>query len=246
MMRGKTREFFMVTADICDLFIVESCTGGSDDFLPEGQHLVRTLIKMGKRPIFISVKNKKELKQALEIFKLSNYRYLHLSCHGSDHSLALADEVLSYKEFAQMSAGCFNDKRLFLSVCELGNEVFSNEVAMHNTAIQSIVAPMKKLSSFISESLWCAFYTSIFKPEISITEDSEIAREHFKEIKNISFTTIKRALGFVIVLYNEGLHISYHETSKHVLYHKKLIPGINVSRYSFFSKVGPYNSFSLK
>lgn len=235
----------MPTVDVCDLFIVESCTGGSDDFLPEGQHLVRTLIKMGKRPIFISVKNKNELKQALEIFKLSNYRYFHLSCHGSDHSLELADEVLSYEEFAQMSAGCFNYKRLFLSVCELGNENFSNEVAMHNTAIQSIVAPIKELSSFISESLWCAFYTSIFKPKISITEDNGISKEQLKEIKNISFATIKRALGFVIVLYNEGVHISYHETSKHILYHKKLIPGKNVSRFSFFSKVETYNNLPL-
>lgn len=233
-------------ADICDLFIIESCSGGSDDFLPEGQYLVRTLLKMGKKPIFVGVKNKDELKRALEMFKVSNYRYLHISCHGSDHTLSLSESgELSYTEFAQMSNGCFNDKRLFLSACELGNPSFSNEVAMNNTAIQSIVAPIKKLSSFISESIWCAFYTSIFKPEISIVEVGEVSKEQFKETRNLSFSKIKRALGFVIALYNEGLHISYHETSKHILYHKKLIPGASISKHSFFSKTEPYQNLPL-
>ena len=78
-------------ADVCDLFIIESCNRSANDFLPEGTQLVESLLRIGKQPIFVSVKNEDELARALEMFKASNYRYLHLSCHGSDSSLTLSE-----------------------------------------------------------------------------------------------------------------------------------------------------------
>lgn len=237
----------VIPADVCDLFIIESCNRSANDFLPEGTQLVESLLRIGKQPIFVSVKNEDELARALEMFKASNYRYLHLSCHGSDSSLTLSESGnLSYRRFVELSKDCFNDKRIFFSACELGNETFSNEIAMNNTAIQSVIAPINKMSSIISESFWRAFYTSIFKPEIQIVENNELSTLQIKEVNNLTFAKIKRALGFVIALYREGVHISYHETSKHVIYHKKLIPGKKSSEYSFFSKILPYNSFALR
>ena len=44
-------------ADVCDLFIIESCNRSANDFLPEGIQLVESLLRIGKQPIFVSVKN---------------------------------------------------------------------------------------------------------------------------------------------------------------------------------------------
>lgn len=212
-------------ANICDLFIIESCSNCSDDFIPEGEDIVHALHRIGKKPILISVENKDDLKRALKIFKASKYRYLHFSCHGTDSDIALANgDNLSYQEFAQISHNCFNIKRIFFSACELGNCNFSNEIAMQNVGIQSIVAPIEKESSITLASFWCAFYTSILLPELSIDINSKLEYKTVTPKSHMKLVELKRKLCLAINLYGRPFHISYHETSKDVLYHEKLKP----------------------
>ena len=226
-------------ADVCDLFIIESFSPSSKVY-HEGWELASALRKMGKKPIYMNVGTVVELKRALQMFKTSRYRFIHFSCHGSDHSLTLSKSgEISYESFAQISAKCFNLKRVFFSSCRLGNKCFSEEIAMHNLGVQSIIAPIGDISSIVSIHFWCAFYSSILLPKI-------ISEEEISETKSMSFSTILHNFGNVVALYRVKSHISYHETAEHVLYHKKLIPGKKIEDYSFFSGVEPYDELRLK
>ena len=226
-------------SDICDLFIIESFSPSSR-VDHEGWEIASALRKMGKKPIFMSVGTQAELKRALQMFKTSGYRFIHFSCHGSDHSLTLSESgEMSYETFAKISTGFFNLKRVFFSSCRLGNKNLSEQIAMHNLGIQSIIAPIGDISSIVSVHFWCAFYSSILLPKIlSATEISETT--------SMSFSTILHHFGYVVALYKERFHISYHETSEHILFHKKLIPGRNLDNYSFFSGVEPYDKLELR
>lgn len=225
--------------DVCDLFIIESFSPSSILY-HEGWEIASALRKMGKNPIYMNVGTVEELKRALQMFKTSRYRFIHFSCHGSDHSLTLSKSgELPYKSFAQISAKCFNLKRVFFSSCRLGNKNFSEEIAMQNLGVQSIIAPIGDISSIVSIHFWCSFYSSILLPKImSATEISET--------KSMSFSTILHNFSYVVALYREKFHISYHETSEHVLFHKKLIPGKKIEDYSFFSGIKPYDKLRLK
>lgn len=226
-------------SDICDLFIIESFSH-SDNVDHEGWDIANALRKTGKHPIFVSVGTQKELKQALEMFRASHYRFIHFSCHGSLNSLTLAKSgELSYESFARISEGYFNLKRVFFSSCYLGNKKFSEEIAEHNLGIQSIIAPIGEISSIISIHFWCAFYSSILLPKI---QSSRI----ISETNSMTFSTILHNFGYVVALYRQRFHISYHETSEHVLYHKKLIPSQGLEGYSFFSSIAPYDQLNFR
>ena len=226
-------------ADVCDLFIIESFSPSSKVY-HEGWEIASALRKMGKKPIYLNVGTVEELKRALQMFRTSRYRFIHFSCHGSDHSLTLSESgELSYESFAQISARCFNLKRVFFSSCRLGNKNFSELIAMQNLGIQSIIAPIGDISSIVSIPFWSAFYSSILLPKI-------VSAIEISETKSMSFSTILHNFGNVVALYRERFHISYHETSGHVLYHKKLIPGKKIEDYSFFSGVKPYDELKLK
>lgn len=226
-------------SDVCDLFIIESFSR-SDNVDHEGWDIANCLRKIGKHPIFVDVETTKDLKNALDMFKTSHYRFIHFSCHGTPHSLSLSKSgELSYESFAKISKGYFNLKRVFFSSCCLGNKQFSEEIAMSNPGIQSIIAPIGEISSIVSIHLWCAFYSSILLPRIQ-------SGCTVSERKSLTFLSMLHNFGYVAALYEQSFHVSYHETSKHVLCHKKLIPGDGTKRYSFFSSIKPYDQFNFR
>lgn len=222
--------------DVCDLFVIESLR---DDFPHEGELLCNILRRIGKNPIYMVVKNKDELINALEIFKLSNYKYIHFSCHGTETSITLSESGdLSYKDFALLSLGCFNSKRVFFSACLLGNDRFSNEIAFNNTGIQSIIAPINEIHEGYAFAMWTSFYTALFMPK-------KASPSTVTETVNISFHDLIRLLGKILAIFGEPIHCSYHETVKNILYHKKLIPSIGIKNLSPFSSIKAYSQTHL-
>jgi hypothetical protein len=54
----------------------------------EGEVLARVLRMCGKRPLYYYIRTKAELELMAQLFYDSNYRYLHISCHGGKSSLS--------------------------------------------------------------------------------------------------------------------------------------------------------------
>lgn len=144
-----------------DVFIIES--------LPEtdphdGKILCDALKFSNKTPRYCSVQNSDEFENALLQFQDSNYRYLHISCHGERDRVSFADGGWSDdRDFA----GMFHSLslpvvRVFFSACLLGRKDFSEKIIRANSAIHSIVAPCPKVKFTLSLAFWIAFYTTIF------------------------------------------------------------------------------------
>lgn len=148
---------------IADVFIIESLTWKDENqHRHEGQRLAELLRLSGKNPKYFYFQSKDELPHLLKLFKLSNYRYLHVSCHASSDEIATTKENLTYVEFAKIFKGSLKLRRVFFSACELGNELFSVCLASTNKGMHSVVAPAEEIDFDHAAAIWAAFYVSVF------------------------------------------------------------------------------------
>jgi hypothetical protein len=160
---------------IADVFIIESLSN-EDERLQrfEGQRLANLLTLCGKNPRYFYFRSKDELPHILKLFELSKYRFLHVSCHGSDSQIETTSESLSYNEFAAYFKDTLKLKRVFLSACELGNEIFSETLAGVNKGMHSVVAPAEPIDFDHAAAIWGAFYVSAFANNVKAMSGDDI------------------------------------------------------------------------
>ncbi len=160
---------------IADVFIIESLSPEDETANRyEGQRLADILRLSGKSPRYFYFRDRAELPHLLSLFKLSQYRFLHVSCHGSDQALFTRSDQLTYPEVGKIFARHLKERRVFLSACELGNELFSTCIASGNKGMHSIVAPAEKIFFDHAAAIWGAFYISIFSHNSNSLRSAEI------------------------------------------------------------------------
>lgn len=189
---------------IPDVFIIES--------LPEqnphdGKILADMLRLAGKNPIYYTCNDSDSFTAGLRIFATSQYRFLHVSCHGRVDSIILSNEILDYMAFSSLFEGIkLNVTRLFFSACELGNQNLSLELFKKNKALYSFVAPCQPISFGNALAIWCSFYIAMF----------DISSSKMKE------TVIINKLDKILQVFEAEFHVSLHKTSSKEMWHYKL------------------------
>lgn len=128
----------------------------------EGRVLADVLRMCGKDPLYFYFRTEAELIVLAEKFYQSGYRYLHLSCHGSDTSIEATLNSITYVRFAEIFDGKLVNRRLFASACEVGNELFSQVVGGRNKGMHSVAAPTDAIRFDIAVAFWSAFYVKAF------------------------------------------------------------------------------------
>tara|TARA_R110002050_G_scaffold133660_10_gene256198 strand:- start:8984 stop:9673 length:690 start_codon:yes stop_codon:yes gene_type:complete len=142
-----------------ETFILESLN--HDDELAsrlDGKVLYDVLKLHGKNPLYYYFRTQRELIEFAKLFRESGYRYLHLSCHGSTEIVQYTFGESSYNDFARMFDKRLNNRRLFVSGCNLGNKNFAEALFNNNGGMYSVTAPIKKVHFDQSISFWSAFY----------------------------------------------------------------------------------------
>ena len=90
-------------------------------FKYEGTFLSQILHLGMKKSEYYYFRTKKELRKILRIFRDSEYRYLHLSCHGDENSFATTLESIEIDEFSRIVKP-FLDQILLLQGFQLNIE----------------------------------------------------------------------------------------------------------------------------
>ena len=146
-----------------DVFILESLKLDDEEHeRREGAVLASVLKMCGKNPLYYYIRTKAEMQHMARVFEKSGYRYLHVSCHGNDTSLATTLNPISYKEFAKIFAGRLRNRRLFVSACDAGNAWFADTVHAQNEDIISVAAPTQSIGFDHAVAFWSAFYVKSF------------------------------------------------------------------------------------
>src|SRR4051812_44820486 len=111
------------------VFIIESLTFEDEELGRAEGGILRDILRLSSRGAdYLYIRTERELEVALERFYESRKRYLHLSCHGNDHSLALTLDHVTFSKFAELAKPVLEQRRLFISACEVVNSSFAAAV----------------------------------------------------------------------------------------------------------------------
>ena len=145
-----------------EVFIVESLEfKDEEEERFEGKILAEILRLGGKKPRYYYVRTKRELKKVLVMFKNSEYRYLHLSCHGNSASIATTLDTIEFQELGKLLNPYLKGRRLFISSCEVVNNQLA-EAVMQTSGCLSIFGPSVEVGFDEAAIMWASFYHLAF------------------------------------------------------------------------------------
>ena len=160
----KNRNVGMPTTEL-SVFIIESLPE-NDPALSrrDGEILVKQLALTLQKPKYVFAKNKVEFQNALNDFKKSKCRFLHISCHGEKggNVVRLGTDPVNFREFAQMFPGRLQNNRITFSTCFVGQgKLFREIFKVNNTAVHSILGFCKGVDVELASAFWIAYYTLV-------------------------------------------------------------------------------------
>jgi len=145
-----------------EVFIVESLTFEDEEAgRLEGRIISQIHGLGGKECKYFYIRTKRELQEILKKFEESQYRYLHLSCHGSPEALNLTLDNLPFAVFAAIAVPYLRNRRLFLSACSATNDRLARCI-MPNSGCYSILGPNQNIAFDDAAVLWASFYHVMF------------------------------------------------------------------------------------
>jgi hypothetical protein len=113
-----------------------------DKEFKDGENLDK-ILKLSKIPSEYKWANHKDHFQSLlKEFIKSNYRYLHLSCHGDRYGLEINDEVVTNFELQKYLKDGMLNKRIFMSACKGGNSDLAKRMICKCGALSLIGTPI--------------------------------------------------------------------------------------------------------
>lgn len=187
---------------IPDVFIIESLEFKDEERNRfEGKFLSQILGFAGKKPLYYYIRTKKEFEEIIPIFQESQYRYLHISCHGNSEGLGTTLEFIPFKEFGRITQSCLDKRRLFVSACSAGNENLAKAV-LPSSGCNSVIGPIKDIAFGDAAIFWASFYHLMFK-----IDKSKMKKEQLR------MTLDKLEQTF-------GVRLDYYSTSKSLGYMK--------------------------
>jgi hypothetical protein len=159
-----------------EVFIIESLDLADErNARREGEVLAAVLRMCGKQPLYYYIRTRAELELMAQLFYDSNYRYLHISCHGGKSSLSTTLDGIDYEEFATIFAGRLKNRRLFVSACSAGNAKFAKLVRNQNKGVISVAAPAKDIQFDHAVAFWSSFYVKTFSTNSRSMSSDRIA-----------------------------------------------------------------------
>jgi len=154
-----------------EVFIIESLKLDEEEHYREGEAIARSLRMSLKTPQYRYVRTARELQHFVDEFEDSNYRYLHISCHGSKSGVSTTLDDLTTDEFAAIVGPTLEKRRLFLSTCQASTTEMAKAVFTHS-GCYSLIGPVNKINFDDSVIMWTSFYHLMFK-----TNDSAMKRD---------------------------------------------------------------------
>ena len=150
-----------------NVFIIESLSfDDEENNRLEGKFLSQILHLGNKESIYYYIRTRKELEKLLKLFKKSDYRYLHLSCHGDRTSIHTTLDRISFPELKRLAKPHLRKKRLFISACSAVNHNLARTL-IPSSKCYSIIGPANDVYFDDAAIIWASFYHLVFKKDSS-------------------------------------------------------------------------------
>jgi hypothetical protein len=149
-----------------NVFIIESLSITEENSGHiEGKILSDILRLSGKKSLYMYIHTIKELEDALLEFRKSDYRYLHLSCHGCATGIFISDLFIDFASLSKLLTPHLFNKRLFLSSCSITQKELA-DLLFPNSGCYSILGSTDDVLIRDAAIMWASFYHRIFKEDM--------------------------------------------------------------------------------
>ena len=128
----------------------------------EGKILADMLKLSDKKCIYYYIRTKKEFVEILDEFYMTDYRYLHISCHANKNEMCTTFNDIPFSELGDILKEIGEDRRIFLSACSMANLSLANEI-IPKSRCYSILGPSIKIDFDDAAIFWTSFYHLMFK-----------------------------------------------------------------------------------
>ena len=106
-----------------NVFIIETLKFEDEkEDMFEGKVMSKILRLNGIESEYYYIRTKQEFDEIIYKFDESNFRYLHISCHGSHNSLETTLDSILFEELSEILSPCLDKRRVFVSACEIGQQ----------------------------------------------------------------------------------------------------------------------------
>ncbi len=136
------------------VFIIESLRG--DEFC-DGDNLRQILDLSEIINTYKKAETREDFVTAIQEFKESKLRYLHLSCHADTYGIEVNGDNITNTELSDIFKNNVSKKRIFLSACKGGNKKFAT-AAIIKCGCQSIIGTPIDLYFDKAALFWPSFY----------------------------------------------------------------------------------------
>lgn len=175
-----------------NVFIVESLEREDEAKRRDGRILRDFLNLDGKATQYHYIRTAIELKKILHEFEKSEYRYLHLSCHGNRSAIFTTYERIGFAEFGKIIRPYLDERRVFISACWIVNASLAREVFKDGECI-SLIGPNYEIDFGDVAIAWATFYHLMFKADRKRMTGTNISP---------TLRRIKRAFGIPLTYYS--------------------------------------------
>jgi len=153
----------------------------------EGKIIQDMLSLSFKKTRYIYIRTLAEFKFALDEFKKSKFRYLHISCHGTKKGIATTLEDINFTSFGDLVSPYLSGVRMFFSSCSVANYYLAHGNFSHlrKTNCISVVGPSNDIEFNDAAVAWVSFYHLMFKKDKMRMKNDDI--KDYIELLNLLF-----------------------------------------------------------
>lgn len=149
--------------DIYGVFIIESLKLEDEQVDRRDGLILKDILDLCKIPcIYFYIRTAKELGEIINEFELSEYRYLHFSCHANATQIELTFEKLLFGDFADLIKHHLEERRVFISACEASNFEFAKTLIPSSKCFSLIGSP-NTINFDKAAVLWSSFYHLMYE-----------------------------------------------------------------------------------
>lgn len=196
---------------IHDFYIIESV---GDKDIKDGHIFFQSLEAISRVPIYESVKNVQQFKNALRNFIDSQYKYLFISSHGDEENIELTEETINSYDLEDFKIN-LDERRVFMSTCRGGSYLFAKYFIRQGA--YSVVGTPDDLDQIIAVGMW---------PTMLIL---------FERLSNtvVKFPELNKTMKLLSEVYQVKLH--YYSFLRNKSYMKEYVymPGVLRSRKDY-------------
>jgi hypothetical protein len=178
----------------------------------EGEILSKILHLSRVETVYYYFRTKLEFLKLLEEFRKSNFRYLHIACHGDTTGLSLTFDDMEFLELSEILSPFISKRRIFFSACSMTNSKLAKIVFTKSNCL-SLMGPANDIDFGDAAVFWASFYSVLFRDGHSMSRERIVsnariladafsidlnyfgAKNHKKGQRPFTFTKIRCAIG---------------------------------------------------